>query len=176
MELILTLQIPDYSRQNFSISWLLIPWLLALPGHQQPWYWLWNIGRSFSLTRPSIFNICTPSVWRNDTKCKYRFIFLQNKSAPADKSMSNSCSQYHVCWWSGNREIGMSPWWPLLGLLPWYPVMSEISNQFEDWTPIDEINVCPISKPVAAIWQDSRNSDVRQGDVLFACVASAESL
>ena len=26
-------------RQLRSIPWLLMPWLLALPGHQQPWYW-----------------------------------------------------------------------------------------------------------------------------------------
>ena len=24
-----------------SISWLLMPWLLSSPGHQQPWYWLY---------------------------------------------------------------------------------------------------------------------------------------
>ena len=29
-----------------SISWLLMPWLLASPGHQQSWYWLCRIGRS----------------------------------------------------------------------------------------------------------------------------------
>ena len=30
------------SRQTKSISWMLMPWLLASPGHQllQPWYWL----------------------------------------------------------------------------------------------------------------------------------------
>ena len=167
LERILNLQIPDYFRQNFSIAWLLIPWPLALPGHQEQWYWLWDIGRSFYLTRPSILNICTPSVWRNDTTCKYRFSFLQNNSTQPDKSMSNSCSQYCVCWWSDNREPDMLPWWPLMGLLPWYPVMSQVYNQFEDWTTLDEINVCLISKPVATIWQDSRNSDVRQGDIYY---------
>ena len=31
---------PNYSGSTLSISWLLMPWLLASPGHQQPWYWL----------------------------------------------------------------------------------------------------------------------------------------
>ena len=34
-----------------SISWLLMPWPLASPGHQQPWYWLCKIGKSWSFTR-----------------------------------------------------------------------------------------------------------------------------
>ena len=34
-----------------SISWLLMPWLLASPGHQQPWYSLYKLGRSWSYTR-----------------------------------------------------------------------------------------------------------------------------
>ena len=31
---------PEYSRRTTSIPWLLMPRLLASPGHQQPWYWL----------------------------------------------------------------------------------------------------------------------------------------
>ena len=31
-----------YARKTRSIPWLLMPWLLASPGHQQPWYWLLN--------------------------------------------------------------------------------------------------------------------------------------
>ena len=34
-----------------SISWLLMPWLLTSPGHQQPWYWLCRIGRFLSYLR-----------------------------------------------------------------------------------------------------------------------------
>ena len=34
-----------------SISWLLMPWLLTSPGHQQPWYWLCRIGRFLSCLR-----------------------------------------------------------------------------------------------------------------------------
>ena len=41
-----------------SISWLLMPWLLASPGHQQPWYWLCRIARSLSYSRRNINYLC----------------------------------------------------------------------------------------------------------------------
>ena len=39
-KLILNVGGPSYSGSTLSISWLLMPWLLALPGHHQPWYWI----------------------------------------------------------------------------------------------------------------------------------------
>ena len=38
---------PCYLDLIRSISWLLMPWLPAWPGHQQPWYWLskWKLPR-----------------------------------------------------------------------------------------------------------------------------------
>ena len=36
----------EYSRQTRSTPWLLMPWLLVGPGHQQSWYWLCKTGRS----------------------------------------------------------------------------------------------------------------------------------
>ena len=42
---------PSYLGLTRSISWLLMPWLLASPGHQQPWYWLSRIVRSLSCLR-----------------------------------------------------------------------------------------------------------------------------
>ena len=38
----------SYLGLTRSISWLLMPWLLTSPGHQQPWYWLCKICRSWS--------------------------------------------------------------------------------------------------------------------------------
>ena len=42
---VLTLNVrgPSYLCLIRSISWLLMPWLLTSPGHQQPWYWLLHI-------------------------------------------------------------------------------------------------------------------------------------
>ena len=42
---------PEYSVITWSIPWLLMPWLLMLSGHQQPWYWLCWIIRSLSSTK-----------------------------------------------------------------------------------------------------------------------------
>ena len=45
--LTLNMRGPSYLGLTRSISWLLMPWLITSPGHQQPWYWLSRICRSF---------------------------------------------------------------------------------------------------------------------------------
>ena len=55
MSLTLKVRGPSLTR---SISWLLMPWLLASPGHQQPWYWLCRIGRSLSYSRRNFSHLC----------------------------------------------------------------------------------------------------------------------
>ena len=54
--IILTLNVwePSYLSLTRSISWLLMPWLLMSPGHQQPWYWLCRIGRFLSYLRKDL--------------------------------------------------------------------------------------------------------------------------
>ena len=42
---------PEYSRENRSIPWLLMLWLLALPGHLQLWCWLCKMGRLLNSIR-----------------------------------------------------------------------------------------------------------------------------
>ena len=49
---------PSYLGLTRSISWLLMPWLLTSPGHQQPWYWLYRICRSFSYLRKDFKYLC----------------------------------------------------------------------------------------------------------------------
>ena len=49
--LTLTVQRPSYLGITWSISLLLMPWLLAWLEHQQPWYWLCKIGKSVSYNR-----------------------------------------------------------------------------------------------------------------------------
>ena len=39
---------PKYFETTKSISWLLMPWLLASPEHRQLWYWLYMINMSSS--------------------------------------------------------------------------------------------------------------------------------
>ena len=49
--LILNMREPIYLGLTISISWLLMPWLLASAGNQQPWYWLCKLHRSLSYMR-----------------------------------------------------------------------------------------------------------------------------
>ena len=53
-----------YSWQTRSTPPLLMQWLLASPGHQQPWYWWYMINGSLFFTR-MIFNCLCHSVLRN---------------------------------------------------------------------------------------------------------------
>ena len=48
----------SYLGLTRSISWLLMPWLLTSPGHQQPWYWLYRICRSFSYLSEDFKYLC----------------------------------------------------------------------------------------------------------------------
>ena len=54
----------SYPGLTRSVSWSLMPWLLALPGHQQPWYWLCRqgISRSLSYMRKNFNYLCCVSV------------------------------------------------------------------------------------------------------------------
>ena len=70
--LTLSVQRLSYHSLIRSISWLLLSWLLASPGHQQPRYWLCEIGKFLSFTRKD-FNYrgtCVMSLWKNDRNCK----------------------------------------------------------------------------------------------------------
>ena len=57
-ELILNVRGPSYLGLTRSIWWLLMPWLLTSPGHQQPWYWLCRICRSWSYLRKDFKYMC----------------------------------------------------------------------------------------------------------------------
>ena len=75
-QLTLNVRGPSYLGLTRSISWFLTPWLLASPGHQQPWYWLCKTGKSWSYMMKNFnYLIYGISVWRNDMKCKYMFMF-----------------------------------------------------------------------------------------------------
>ena len=65
---------PSYPGLTSSISWLLMPWLLASPGHQHPCYWLCKMGNFLSSIRKGFHGV--HSLWRNGINCEYMFIFL----------------------------------------------------------------------------------------------------
>ena len=60
--LTLTVRGPSNLGLTRSISWLLMPWLLTSPGHQQPWYWLCRIYRSWSYMRKDFKYLCQINV------------------------------------------------------------------------------------------------------------------
>ena len=74
---LLTLNMKEQSYPGLtrSISWLLMPRLLASPGQQQPWFWWCKLGRSL-LTWGRISTTCVMSLWKNNRNCKYMFLFL----------------------------------------------------------------------------------------------------
>ena len=56
----------EHYGQTKSISYMLMPWLLALPGHQQPWYWHGRINESLFSVKISI--TCTLSMFSSNRK------------------------------------------------------------------------------------------------------------
>ena len=74
-----------YFRRTRQISWLLVPWLLALPGHQTrywPYTGLYFTGGTISTTI---------SVLRYDGEHNYSFKFSPNNSEHNGLSESGSC-------------------------------------------------------------------------------------
>ena len=57
---VLTLNVwgPIYLGLTRPISWLLMPWRRKETGHQQPWYWLCRICRSWSYLRKDFKYMC----------------------------------------------------------------------------------------------------------------------
>ena len=53
---------PSNLGSTGSISWLLMPWLLTSPRHQQPWYWLYGICTPFSYLRKEFKYLCQINV------------------------------------------------------------------------------------------------------------------
>ena len=66
-----------YLSLTRSISWLLMPWLLTSPGHQQSWHWLYRICRSFSYLRKDFKYLCHINVeeWHK----KYIYVFVPSE-------------------------------------------------------------------------------------------------
>ena len=93
MMLTLNVRGPSYLRLTRSISWLLMPWLLTSPGHQQPRYWLYRIYVGPSLTWGRILSV--KSMWRNDIKCKYMFMIPLKNLAHKGLMLENVRTETH---------------------------------------------------------------------------------
>ena len=60
----------DWASYINVIIYSCLPWLFASPGLQQPWYWLWKIGKYRSYTRKDLNYLWHVSAG-DDIKCKY---------------------------------------------------------------------------------------------------------
>ena len=98
---VLTLNVrgSSYLGLTRSISWLLMPWLLTSPGHQQPWYWL------------TVLNVCTSIGW----------IIFSHSYLHVTHDKISVCLAIWLIWWTNIFVIRMintpghvlSPGWPL---------------------------------------------------------------
>ena len=98
---ILTLNVrgPSYLGLTRSISWLLMPWLLTSPGHQQPWYWLCRLCR-LCLTK---IDETQESGYLKKVKRKPGIFQIFDKNHHFSKIRRNcdTTSKFHdtLCWW-----------------------------------------------------------------------------
>ena len=116
----------QFSQRTRSIPWLLMPWLLASPGHQQPWYWLHETGTSLSSWGANLNNmdISTTLQWHH-MSC------ISNHCQP--NCLFNSlfgletCIKKHftgpMC---GNQLL---TYWPFVRGIHWPPVDSPIPTK-----------------------------------------------
>ena len=72
---------PSYLVLTWSISWLLMPWLLVPPGLQQPWYWLCRIGKPLSYLMNDFNYMFHIKVDEWHREYKFMFMFPLNNLA-----------------------------------------------------------------------------------------------
>ena len=56
-------------------------WILVLPGHLQPWYWLWRIKEFFSSMRKDFEYLCHIKSWKTIENTNVFLCFRKKKSA-----------------------------------------------------------------------------------------------
>ena len=92
--LTLTLNVrgPSYLGLIRSISWLLMPWLLTSPGHQQPWYWPCRICRS--CLRKDFKYLCHINLENKQSKLRDKsLIFI--KASPIFTLLAKATANWH---------------------------------------------------------------------------------
>ena len=106
---------PSYLGLTRSISCLLMPWLLTSPGHQQPWYWLHRICRSFSHLRTCFMYLCQIHVeeWHKMQIYIYvPYINIKGRPKSIARSTSVRCMELHDRKWcveASNLKISVLP-------------------------------------------------------------------
>ena len=130
-----------------------MPWLLTSPGHQQPWYWLCKICRSWSYLRMDFKYICVISMWSNDIKCEY--ISLTNLAC---KGLSfNCCDLCDTCLHS-------------LVIVPVILECDDDDSLFEDSRETYQAGLLNSLWPNDAIWRHRSRSTLAQ--VMACCLTT----
>ena len=84
-----------YLYSTESISWLLMSWLLASPGHQQPWYWF--------LPRTLRVNFTwghSPYYWLSKWRCHIHYPVLSDHHMITKPTLGwRKCDILAVCMW-----------------------------------------------------------------------------
>ena len=73
-ESILIVRNMEYYIYTRSKACLLISWLLMSPGHQQSWYWLYELGMFTFFFWSGNWTTYDILMLRNDIKCEYAFM------------------------------------------------------------------------------------------------------
>ena len=73
-----------YYEITSSTLWQLMPWSLASPGNQQPWYWICRINKCLSSTRTDFNYLCLQCVEKWQIMWLYFYIFLTHCSLMTD--------------------------------------------------------------------------------------------
>ena len=118
----------------------------------QIWIWCHVINHYFYITLPDYtkfaFVTVTIMVW----VLKLILACYLYKSMPIWHTINHNKTQHSLI-----TDLGMLPWWPLLGILSWYPIFkSRHCNSFEDQAPVNFIYGCLIFKWVAVTWLHDR--------------------
>ena len=92
----------EYSGITKPIQWLLMPWLIALPCHRNPWYGLYGITLSTSSPSYSFKTLCLMSVakwWKTEICCHVsRSKFSSVRASSLNHGFRISGTMY-VCIW-----------------------------------------------------------------------------
>ena len=90
-----------------SIPWLLIPWLLVLPGHQQPWCWICGIDWSLpSMGKKFHCMWCDISVLRNE-KMKYQWLSARLLSSANALEILQFCTTPLIYFYIASNKFSM---------------------------------------------------------------------
>ena len=86
-----------------------MPWFLALPGHQQLWYWLCRINRSCAIHEG--FQLPVPLKWKMIENVNNFFMSPKNRFSTIWVKIAPVFSLVHVHTYNSLRHIGMVLSW-----------------------------------------------------------------